>query len=100
VADDDGKIVGLLWGILRAAPDTPFHVPRRYLLVDMLGVTEAYRGKGVGRALMEHAETWAKAQGVTEVELSVWEFNESARAMYDKLGYKDIVRRMWKSLDD
>ena len=100
VAEDADKIVGFLLGILRAAPDTPIHMPRRYLLVDMLGVTESYRGKGVGRALIEYAEHWAKQQGVTEAELTVWEFNESARAMYDRLGYTTTVRRLWKSLDE
>jgi diamine N-acetyltransferase len=100
VAEEDGKIVGFLWGILRNAPDTPFHTPRRYLLVDMLGVTESHRGKGIGRALMEAAEKWAKAQGVTQVELTMWDFNEGARAMYDKMGYETVQRRLWKSLED
>ena len=100
VAEKDGELIGFLWGMLRAAPDTPFHMPRRWLLVDMLGVSEAYRGQGVGRALMEQAEAWAKAQGVSEVELSVWEFNQGAQAMYEKLGYTTTVRRMWKSLKD
>lgn len=99
VAEVEGNIVGFLWGILRAAPDTPLHMPRRWLLVDMLGVSEAYRGQGVGRALMESAEAWAKTRGINEVELTVWEFNESAQAMYTKLGYATTQRRMWKSLD-
>jgi diamine N-acetyltransferase len=98
VAERDDKIVGFLWGILRSAPDTPFHVPRRYMLVDMLGVTEAYRGQGIGSALMAHAEQWAKAKGATEVELAVWEFNKSAQAMYRKVGYKTTMQRLWKSL--
>ena len=100
VAEDDDKIIGFLWGILRDAPDTAFHTPRRFLIVDMIGVSEVYRGKGVGRALMDEAEKWAKAQGITQSELSVWDFNEGARAMYGKMGYERIHQRLWKSLED
>jgi ribosomal protein S18 acetylase RimI-like enzyme len=56
VAEREGSIVGFLWGLVRSSPDTPMHVPRRWLLVDMLGVAETHRGQGIGRTLMEHAQ--------------------------------------------
>jgi diamine N-acetyltransferase len=96
VAESDGEIVGFVFGLLREAPDTPFHVKRRYLLVDNLSVSQKMRGTGVGRALMEQAHEWARSQGVTQIELGVYEFNEGARQFYEALGYKTITRRMWK----
>ncbi len=99
VAEREGAIIGFLWGLVRSSPDTPMHVPRRWLLVDMLGVAETYRGQGIGRALMEHAHDWARRQGIAEVELSVYEFNQGAMAFYAELGYTTIVRRLWRGLE-
>lgn len=42
---------------------------------------------GVGRALMEASEAWARERGVQLMTLNVLEANESARAFYRALGY-------------
>ena len=75
------------------------YVPRRWLVVDMIGVAATQRGQGVGRALMAHAHEWARGQGIFEAELTVWEFNQRAIAFYEELGYTTTVRRMWKELE-
>jgi ribosomal protein S18 acetylase RimI-like enzyme len=43
---------------------------------------------------MRRAQTWARAQGAGEIELTVYEFNEPAIAFYQSLGYKTVSRRM------
>ncbi len=91
--------VGVLSALVRQNPDLPMFVPRRWLVVENVAVLEAYRGMGVGRALMQHAHEWARGQGLAEVELTVWEFNEGAVAFYEQLGYTTIVRRLWKALE-
>ncbi len=99
VAEQDGKIVGYLWGLVRTSVDMAMIVPRRWLVVDNVAVAATHRGQGVGRALMEHAHAWAREHGMSEVELTVWEFNTGAIAFYEELGYTMIVRRLWKGLD-
>jgi hypothetical protein len=37
--------------------------------------------------MQRHVEQWAQQQGVGEVELLVWTFNEPALTFYDELGY-------------
>ena len=49
--------------------------------------------------LVEKAEAWAQGEGATGVELTVYEFNQGAREMYEALGYQTGRRRMGKSLD-
>jgi ribosomal protein S18 acetylase RimI-like enzyme len=100
VAEHGGMIVGLLSGLVRQNPDLPRFVPRRWLVVDNVAVLNAYRRMGIGRALMQQAHAWAQAQGLAEVELSVWEFNEDATAFYEQLGYTTIVRRLWKRIEE
>jgi ribosomal protein S18 acetylase RimI-like enzyme len=94
VAQLDDHVAGLVVTHLREAPDIPILFPRRYAVVDTLVVKERFRRLGIGRALMQRAHDWAEAQGVAEMELTVWEFNGAARAFYESLEYSTVSRRM------
>jgi len=98
IAERDGQIVGLVRILIREAPDIPLMVPRRYAIIDNLAVAKPFRRSGVGRSLVGQAHQWALNQGITQVELNVWEFNKGAMAFYERLGYATARRRMWKSL--
>ncbi len=93
-----GPMIGAVYACLREAPLTPVHTPRRFAVVDTLGVLRAYQRQGVGRALMEAVQCWAREKGASEVELTVWEFNASAIAFYENLGYTTANRRMWRKI--
>ncbi|MEW6357285.1 MAG: GNAT family N-acetyltransferase [Planctomycetota bacterium] len=100
VAEQDGKLIGMIHAVLRSAPAIPLFVPRRYAVIDNVVVEESHRRSGIGAALMEHVHRWAFEKGVTQVELNVWEFNEGAIAFYEKLGYTTASRKMWKTLEE
>ena len=53
-------------------------------------VDEAYRGKGIGRQLMEQAEIWGRAQGCTAVYLKSNVIRREAHAFYESLGYRNV----------
>ena len=94
VAEAGGRIAGYVHAILREMPAIPIVVPRRLVIVDNLCVREKVRRAGIGRALMSRAHVWARAHGASEIELTVYEFNEAAIAFYQGLGYKTVSRRM------
>ncbi|WHY66868.1 GNAT family N-acetyltransferase [Neobacillus sp. SuZ13] len=50
------------------------------------------RGKGVGYAAIQYLEEQVKEQGLKRIELGVFEFNQQAQKLYQKLGYKEIGR--------
>jgi ribosomal protein S18 acetylase RimI-like enzyme len=54
--------------------------------IGVLGVLPTVQGKGIGRALMEHAERWANSREIFTFILDAT--NEGAR-LYEKLGYRD-----------
>jgi len=58
-----------------------------------LMVASEQRRRGVGSALMDKAIKWARASGITKVELEVFPHNEPAIALYRKLGFEEEGRR-------
>lgn len=57
-------------------------------LLRLLIVDAAWRGLGVGRALIEELEARAVARGLTETQLMVELDNPAAEAVYEHLGYR------------
>ena len=87
VAELDGRIVGRL-SIGRESHPASEHVADVGLMV-----AEGYRRRGVGRALMEGAEAWARAVGALKMELHVFPHNKAALALYDQIGYRRVGTR-------
>jgi ribosomal protein S18 acetylase RimI-like enzyme len=48
-----------------------------------------YQGNGLGRTMMDAAETWLAARGVWKVQLLVREDNVAVKQFYEHLGYRD-----------
>jgi L-phenylalanine/L-methionine N-acetyltransferase len=82
VAEVAGEVAGIA-GVLRG--DRP---PVRH--VAELGITigSAHRGIGVGRAMMDGIERWARASGIAKLVLGVFDVNAVARGLYENLGYE------------
>ncbi|HEY7131509.1 MAG TPA: GNAT family N-acetyltransferase [Candidatus Limnocylindrales bacterium] len=74
--------------MMRSVPNAEFGV----------SVVEAWRGRGIGRALIEHLERWAAAHGVERMILHVSSANTGAIRLYESMGYVDVDREMRKSL--
>ena len=61
--------------------------------VSMLAVAPAAEGRGVARALMAQAEQWARERAFPHLTLNVFDGNDRARALYERLGYgADTIR--------
>ena len=98
VAEQQDALFGMIQCDVRTAPDVPVIVPRHFVYIDNLVVSERFRQQGVGLALVERVHQWSREKGITEVELGVWEFNIHARILYEKLGYQTTRRIMSKRL--
>jgi RimJ/RimL family protein N-acetyltransferase len=81
VAVAAGRVVGSL-GITRDDHPVTRHVATLGMFVD-----KAWRGLGIGTALMTEAMRWARAAGIEKLELTVYPRNETARALYRRFGF-------------
>ncbi|MBL9022253.1 MAG: GNAT family N-acetyltransferase [Myxococcales bacterium] len=57
-----------------------------------LGIEAEFRGRGAGRSLIEAALAWSRAnEALAYVDLRVFAENTRARALYEKLGFREIA---------
>jgi shikimate dehydrogenase len=98
IAEVEGEAAGFIHVILRDAPPLEILVPRRFAVVDSIGVCARFRRLGIGASLMQRAAGWAAEKGAASLELTVYEFNDSAIAFYEHLGYTPLSRKLSKSL--
>ncbi len=78
-----GQLIGSA-GVLREARAKLSH----RVLIWGVGVVPMWRGRGVGRLVMEEAIRVARSwPGVRVIHLSVTETQRAARAMYERLGF-------------
>lgn len=72
---------------------------RRYLWVYDLITTEKARSRGHGKALLDHLEELAKAEGCDTVALSSSFHRKDAHRFYEeKAGYRKTGYTFWKGM--
>ncbi len=64
-----------------------------------LAVTESARRAGVGRALMQAGESWARDRGLPVLSLDVWSTNKRALEFYDRMGFRAESLCLIKALE-
>ena len=82
VAVLDGEVVGYL--VLVDEGDT--------MLLDNVAVLPAHHGRGVGRALLTHAEERAVAAGCSRIRLYTHLTMVENQALYERIGYVETGR--------
>ena len=64
--------------------------------ITALVVDEGYRGKGIGKKLVQKAEIWAKKQGAVKSEITSGAMRKKAHLFYEKMGYQEYRKRLLK----
>lgn len=65
----------------------------RHAHLFLLYVVPEHRRQGVGKALMQYAETWSKARGDKQIGLQVFSSNTPALNLYNQLGFE--TQSLW-----
>lgn len=74
-----------------------FHALGNAGRITSLVVTEKFRGMGIGRRLIEHAEAWAWEKDCKKIEITSGDHRINAHGFYEKNGYKLEDRRFLKT---
>ena len=84
VADADGQVVGMatLQILISTAEGGPVG------LVEDVAVRNAFRGRGIGRQLMDALAAWAAERGLTRLQLLADRDNQPALDFYGRIGWQ------------
>ena len=88
VAESGGRVVGFISGELREG--SPTFRQKTWASVDDVFVEPDSRNLGIGRALLEGVEAWAKERRADGVSLQVAAANERGRKFYEELGFREV----------
>jgi ribosomal protein S18 acetylase RimI-like enzyme len=88
VADLGGQIVGFIDARLEQSAD-PMHRDLVYCDIAEIAVAGRDRNKGIGRQLLQAAETWGRKQGADYASLEYHAANTTASRFYqNRMGYR------------
>ncbi len=91
VAEADGLCVGFIEVGLRSHADG-CDGSRPVGFCEGWYVAPVHQKRGVGRALMEAACAWARAQGATELASDTWQDEEDSQAAHAACGFEVVDR--------
>lgn len=81
------RINGQVAGMVNALINVSTAEGGKVLLLEDVIVSQAHRGGGLGRKLVEHVLGWAREQGMTRVTLLADRDNHPAQDFYGALGF-------------
>jgi len=91
-----GRLAGSLMGVIC---EDLIGECRPFMVIENVIVSEAFRGKKVGKLLMQEAERVARERRCGYALLVSSGFRKEAHAFYESLGYTENVRGFRRRLD-
>ena len=85
VAEHEGELAG--WGSLNVFNPRPAY---RHVADFSVYVERAWRGKGVGRVLLERLVALGRELGYHKLVLSAFPFNTAGVALYERVGFRTV----------
>ena len=83
LAEIDGKPAGCAYLVTQV----DYFNERPHAHLSVLAVTAEAEGRGVGSALLDRSEAWARERGSDRLTLSALVTNSRARALYERRGF-------------
>jgi GNAT superfamily N-acetyltransferase len=84
---------GTLLGFIHLVSEMGYFSIQPHAHIGDLAVVPGKEGQGVGAALLQAAEAWAREHDFSQLDLNVFVQNPRARALYERMGFvADIVR--------
>ncbi len=87
VAEDGDQLVGYLVAQKQRRPPI-YHHTRVAYLSDAF-VDESHRKQGILAQFIQELQDWCKREGITAIDVQIFEANKTAHEIYRKMGFHD-----------
>jgi ribosomal protein S18 acetylase RimI-like enzyme len=94
ISQDEARPVGYIALQIGGHEGHAFCHPQKWIYIDQIGVTKEFRGKGVGKKLIEAAKEYARKHNINHIMLDVWTVNKNAKVFFEKQGFTTFNERM------
>ncbi len=98
IAEVNGEVAGFATILSKVRNEEPEEGDYEYGLVSDLMVVPRFRQQGLGRQLLEAAESYARARGVKWLRIGVLAGNQGADRLYSSMGYSRLYVEREKDL--
>ena len=98
VAQADGIVIAFICVLSRVDEEELIEENPEFAYITDVVVLPAYRGRGIGRALLQYAEAYAIQQGAAVLKVDVLAANTAARELYTWMDYQEHEIRLQKQL--
>ena len=98
VAEVDGDVVGYATVLSKVESEGVENGGLEYGLVADLVVKNQFRGRGIGKLLLDAAEQYARSHGVSWLRIGVLSGNQAAQGLYESSGFSNIYTELEKDL--
>ena len=98
VAEIGRLVVGYVTILTKVSSDEIGAGDHEFGLITDVVVLREHRGKGLGKALLQAAETYAKENGVKWLRIGALAPNKSATTLYSSMGFSGLYVELEKDL--
>lgn len=91
IAELEGKPVGYALGRIFEEDETADNGTGRMGLFDELFLEDEARGFGLGQKLLDEVTGWMKGNGIRRIKLHAYSWNDHAKRLYERSGFKEYA---------
>jgi len=89
-----GDVAGFIHAVVFDRAENRAHEANRVARIELIVVKETHRRAGIGRLLIERAQTWAISKQADALVLNCYAFNIIAARLYEKTGFS-VLEKMY-----
>lgn len=94
IAYHEGGAAGYMLISKKDHLETPFTNSFTVIHIDQICVDGEFKGKGIGKALVEFAKEYAKKMDINRVEMNYWSKNENSGEFFRSQGFETFNERL------